>query len=118
MVDVLFIVPFAIGIFVDEGDDVSNFHYLSAVGDGEANNGAVGEPERDSLGRVKLTELNRRSPRSSVSGALAQQISTMALFHLVFSFIFFFKLSVRHRVSVVMALPCHILFPSLSGVKV
>lgn len=89
MVDVSFIVPFAIGTFVDEGDDVSNFHYLSTVGDGAANNGAVDEPERDSLCRVKLTELNRRSPRSSVSGALAQQISTMALFHLVFSFIFF-----------------------------
>lgn len=83
-----FIVPFAIGIFVDEGDDISNFDRLSAVGDG-ANNGAVDEPERDSLGNVKLSELNRRSPRNSALGILAQQISTMVLFHLVFSFIFF-----------------------------
>lgn len=66
MVDVSFIVPFAIGIFVEEGDDVSSFYHLSAVGDAEANNGAVDEPELDSLGNVKLTEVNRRSPRNSV----------------------------------------------------
>lgn len=101
-----FIVPFAIGIFVDEGDDVSNFDRLSAIGDGEANNGAVDEPERDSLGNVKLSELNRRSPRNSALGILAQQISTMALFHLVFSFIFFLNF--------LLGIGCPLLWPCLA----
>lgn len=106
MVDVSFIVPFAIGIFVDKGDNVSYFYHLSAVGDGEANNGAVDEPEHDSLGNVKLTELNRRSPRNSVLGTLAQQIATMALFHLVFSFIFFLDF--------LLGIGCPLLWPCLA----
>lgn len=66
-----FIVPVAIDKAVDDSDNVSNLDNLSGVGDGEAKNGVVKQPEPDSLGNVNLTEFNRRCPRNSVLCALA-----------------------------------------------
>lgn len=88
VVVVSFIVPVAIDKAVDDSDDVSNFDNLSGVGDGEANNGVVKQPEPDSLGNVNITKSNRRCTRNSVLCALAQKIDTMVFFHLAFHFIF------------------------------
>lgn len=77
MVVISFIIPVALNTVVDQWDDVSDIDHLSGDADSEADNGVVREPE-----------LDRRSPRSSILGDLAQKFDAMVSFHLVLSFIF------------------------------
>lgn len=79
----LSIVPDAIDMVVDEGDDVSNCDEYNGVDDGGINNN-VKEPELDSLGNAKHKEFNRGTSGNNVLGFFFQQINNMVLFCLVF----------------------------------
>lgn len=47
---------------MDQSNDDSNFDHLSSIGDGEACNGVVAEPDLDTQGNLKLIDFNRRVP--------------------------------------------------------
>lgn len=78
-----FIVPVAVDVVVDDVPDSDELNGVG-VGDGELDNGSL---SLTCWVMVKLIEFNRRSPRNSVLGAMAQHIDAMVLLHHAFWFI-------------------------------